>query len=342
MNNQSLSKYYSRIQAEAFIKSALYGMLVGFGSLILSAALYWIFGWKSVWICAVVFGVISVASAFVIYRLKYRLTVKRVASRVDELGLEERILTMIELEGEDSFMAKMQREDAVNALKSVEPELIPIKVSLSFFIKFASVMLVALICAAVAVLTAVGIIPSLKGLIESGQEGSGVTTYDVVYGIRQGEGKILGEAEQEVIAGESASPVAAVAADGWVFVRWTDQYGNAYRIDENITANLSVYAVFEVADTGTAGDLPEDQPDDAPGQPGEENSNDSSSDDYGDEVNGKFEEVNQVINGEIYYGNVFGESYAEALEKLVGSDYSEEEKSVGNGYFESIDKSEQK
>ena len=49
---------------------------------------------------------------------------------------------------------------------------------------------------------------------------------------------------EEVEYGKDATPVAAVAGDGWVFVRWSDNLDNAYRQDGNITRNVVILSII--------------------------------------------------------------------------------------------------
>lgn len=342
MDKNLLKKYYSRVRKEGYLKSALYGMLVGFIALVIASALFWAFGWSQVWICAIVWVISSAVGAYAFYQFKFKINSKKVASKIDALGLEERIITMVGLEGDDSYIAVRQRQDAKEALEKIEPSVIPVKISRPFIYKFALALVGTLACVSVAVLSSVGVIPSLKQLIEKDQIEQQNRTYSVVYEIKEGDGKILGNAEQEVEYGKDATPVAAVAGDGWVFVRWSDNLDNAYRQDGNITRNVVIYALFETIDTGRVGELGDELPDDAPTIEESGTSNDTSNDEYGDEVNGKFEEVNQVIDGKTYYGNVYEESYKDAMEQLNGNDYSDDEKQMGSGYFDSIAKTEQK
>ena len=68
----------------------------------------------------------------------------------------------------------------------------------------------------------------------------------------EGGGDIEGEPEQPVLAGGDASPVVAVAEDGWVFVKWSDGIEDPARTDLNITEDLTVTAIFE--EIGEGGD----------------------------------------------------------------------------------------
>lgn len=57
-------------------------------------------------------------------------------------------------------------------------------------------------------------------------------------------GSIVGEVEQEVYYGDDVKTVTAVAADGYMFVYWSDGFTVAERNDTGITSDISVNAEF--------------------------------------------------------------------------------------------------
>ena len=129
MAGELFKKYYRRIAKEGFLKSILSGLVVGFLAMLLTAGLFWYMGWKAVWICGIVGCALTALATYLFYRFKFQPTTKAIAKRIDELGLEERILTMTELEGDESYIAMKQREDALKALGTVHAGLIKIVVS---------------------------------------------------------------------------------------------------------------------------------------------------------------------------------------------------------------------
>lgn len=59
------------------------------------------------------------------------------------------------------------------------------------------------------------------------------------------EGRIEGNANQTVSAGEDAVSVTAVPNTGWVFVKWSDGVTEATRTDKGVSADISITALFE-------------------------------------------------------------------------------------------------
>ena len=344
MSGKALGKYYARVAKEGIIKSVLLGLLIGFCALAVLSGVYWFMGWKSAWVCLVVWAAVSAASAYAFYRWRYKPTTKEIARRVDELGLEERILTMMELEGDDSFIARKQREDAQAALNTVHAGLIKVTLSVSQMIYTAVAAVIGIGAVVVAFLTAAGVIPSGQDLMYAATGQGVVTTYVVTYVAQDEEGAILGESKQTVEEGGSTESVAAIANDGWMFVKWSDGLQVPYRQEVGVTEDMTIKVVFEKINVGNQGGLDADEPDDAPGD--QEATSGKPSDeeppDYedGEKLPQKYEEVNQIINGETYYGSVYDESYQEAMDKLQGEEYSEDEKKIGSGYFDNIEKNE--
>ena len=65
-----------------------------------------------------------------------------------------------------------------------------------------------------------------------------------------------------------------------------------------------------------------------------------SGDGKGESAGGQYEEVNQVIDGETYYGNkTFDNAYEEAMEAIQNSDsLTEEQKKIISDYYDTIEK----
>lgn len=125
-----LAPYLWRLRLEALLKSLLAGLIVGFAfgvvatvwcriaiieRDILTMMLYSLY---------VALGVTPVAYLF------YRPNVKKAAKRVDKTGLFDRTSTMLALQNDDSYIATVQREDAVERLKKVKASKIPFNITL--------------------------------------------------------------------------------------------------------------------------------------------------------------------------------------------------------------------
>lgn len=236
--------YRRRMTAAAVISSACFALMIGATVAFLTALLSWLLDYNGVWL-AVGLGLGSAALAgCLLFFLKFRPTQADVVRRIDSMGLEERTVTMVELRGVNSSMANLQRADTTQKLHAVTKE--QTKRAFPYFAigTAASVLLGVLLLLAVGMTTVTGLaasgaIPS-PGIVSPDKEQFITVSYLVDEG-----GEIEGEEEQILTAGEDATPVVAVAEDGWAFVRWSDGNKSTQRTDLNVKADLIVTAIFE-------------------------------------------------------------------------------------------------
>ncbi len=130
MTSEVFKKYYKKIWRESILKALLCGLTIGFSLMFVCIAASWLAGFKAgIYIGLGLFVAATAIATPLFYMFRFRPTTKKIAQRIDTLGLEERILTMAELENDDSFIAMKQREDAMKAMKSVSSEMLKIAVS---------------------------------------------------------------------------------------------------------------------------------------------------------------------------------------------------------------------
>ena len=341
-----LQKYYQRLSRESWLKAWLWGLVVGFSAALLTSAVIWFFGAKIVWLTAIVFVVATVAAALLFYYKAFKPTIKQAAKRADALGLEERLITMTELEGSDTVMAKLQREDAKKALSTVSAGLIKIAISTALIVTVSSVAVGAAGMTTLAALAAGGTIkPPIDIIVPEVQ----LPKYEVVYEVTDDEaGMIDGEDFQLVQEGDDAEPVTAVAFDGYVFSGWFLEDGTPYsgtkpeRQDLEIKGNLKLIAAFQ---------LYEDDPDGEEGDDGDGDGDSAEQKEDGDQGNkpgdkpgpgegGQYNANDNIIDGETPYG---GETYntyhEEAKEEMENDDtISDDRKGFCEDYFKNIKK----
>ena len=252
---QMFKKHYLRLVLEAALKSVLVGLAVGFAANFLTAFLGWVFNFGGVWLAIGVGLGAWLVSGALFYLLKYRPSIATTAERMDRLGLEERMITMLELKNDDSYIASVQRENARESIASVEGRKIKLRIPR------------AAICLAVIAAVLGSSMTTVKGLSDNGE----VPSFDeiveddpyanyipVTYFIEEG-GFIIGEADQLVEPGGSTTPV-VVEEDregGWVFVGWDDGFAETSRFETNVTQELYFVAIFEQigeSDGGADGD----------------------------------------------------------------------------------------
>ncbi len=373
--NPLFKKYHKRIVKEGVLKSLFYGLIAGSCALLVTALFSWFFGFRAgLWLALGMFGVAFLATSLPLYFFKFKPTTKQIAVRVDALGLEERLITMLELEGDDSYIATRQREDAVHAMKSMDSMLLKIVVSVALIV-FLTVSLVVGFAGGTAVssLYYADVIPSGMELIEGSKPvRTFVCTYKVASGVNTGtivyctdewttsvgsiddptEGLVPVEGDIEVKEGEDAPAVYAVPATGYAFVCWSDGVRDPYRQDVNVKGNLEVSATFvllgfDVEDIGPdeylerqPGDPTDDGGEDGEGyedgEGGEDGEDGNNNND--DPANSRHDVTNQqIVDGQHYYGDSFSDSYGDAQDRL-GSDSNipDSVKDVVSDYYGNI------
>ena len=269
MDNNLFQVYRAKLKRESVVTSLCLGLAVGAGVNLVSAFCFWLLGLSNVWI-TVLLGTVSFAIASALfYALRFRPTDKRVARKMDEMGLEERAVTMLDLKDDDSYIAQKQRADAEKKIASVDKITVQ-KTFPLFALKSSAIVLITVLFVSgagmttVAALSDAGTLPS-PGILKPDDPQS--RYFSVTY-LTEGGGEIEGEPDQLILYGESAATVVAVPEDGWAFSRWSDGSKNPERTDLNITDEFTVTAIFE--EVGDGGDPAGGDDDKGPGKEGDQ------------------------------------------------------------------------
>lgn len=394
-----LNNFKQKLKKENIIKSLLYSLLV--------SALIFIFFQLFVWffhlniLISIIPSIISFGISFpLFYFKKFKYSEIQLAKRIDDLGLEERVITMAELEGNDSFIAKKQKEDTIKALKEVNPD--------NFKIRYKKPSILSgLLTALASLVIALSLMfPNIKETIiahgepkyaiEVSAEGIGFVIDYSKYENQSLINAVSKKQEQDqidkinnkevvelkqfptvfsnrisvnyrcfedidatmVLDGANFEDISykiksdethilmALPYKGYVFIGWSDGCVSPFREIDNYSTDL--IALFdEVSSVGE--DLPDKQK-----EPGDKDGSDGGeSDGIGPEGNGtgktnnddnwgdgaKGSPANQVINGETYYGDIFNQSYQEAVERVKNNpNLTDAQKKAISDYFESIRK----
>ena len=345
-------RHRRRLVGEGILRSLLFGLAIGFGVNFAVALFAWIFSFGSI-LLPILSGVGSaIISGLLIYFLKLRPNEKETAKRVDRLGLEERMITMLELKDDDSYIASLQRENARKTASEIQNRKIHIRIPRVLVALAITAAILGSSMTTVAGLAANNVIPGGDEIIPD----PFVTLIPVTYMVEEG-GEIIGEAEQLIIPGESTSPVVASPEDGWVFVGWDDGVKALERYETNVQTELVIIAVFEnifedgedgeptdgdgKPGSGEEGDSAEDLPEggsadaesenqggqgdkgDGSGSDGNNDGGQGSTNEEGGEgkgdgkgqgAGGKWEESNQIKDGNTYYRDQLESYYQQALE----------------------------
>lgn len=348
---QTYSKHYNRFKRESLIKSFLYGAFIGFLVAAVMSLTFWYFDVKAFWLSIPVFVVVTAAAGYLLSVTKFKPQAKYMAKRLDAFGLDERLITMTQYENDDSFIAKLQREDALSSAKRVDDKLIKFAVSVPLIVGMAVALLFSGGMTTVNALSSAGVIRSGKQIVADANAVPD-TYYNLDYVI-DGSGVIMGAETQVLRKGESGTPVLAVADYGYAFVRWSDGYTEPYRQDFNVQSDTLLTAIFEtvanvndrelVKDFSSTGSslLSSSDDDDSdngiPSRPDPSEFPDTPDDKEKPEYSSS-SYPNSVHDGETDYGGkIYGDALSDATDDAnSGSDLSDGSKDVIGGYFDVI------
>ena len=396
-----LIKFKKKAKKQNIIKAGLCSVAISLLFTIPFLIAFWIMDYKYKFIiCAGIF-IVGISVLFpVLYFKKFKYTEIQLAKKIDDLGLEERVLTMIELKDNNSFIAKKQKEDTLNVLKTVEANDLKGKYKKQSFLSIFSTALASLVIALSLMF------PNIKEIIiaygepkytiEVSAEGLGFVIDYSKYENQSLINAVSKKQEQDqidkinnkeivelkqfptafsnrisvnyrcfedidatmVLDGANFEDISyriksdethilmALPYKGYVFIGWSDGYVSPFREIDNYSTDL--IALFdEVSSIGE--NMPDKQE-----EPGDKDgSADSESDGIGPEGDGtgktnnddnwgdgaKGSPANQVINGETYYGDIFNQSYQEAVERIKNdTNLTDAQKKAITDYFESIRK----
>ena len=366
MVNQVVEKYQARMAKEGMINAFICALCIGFGALLVSALIFWLVGFKYPWLSFVIMAAVIAASAPLLYVKKFRPSKKQIAMRVDALGLKERLLTMVQLEGDDSYIAQRQREDAMKAIESVSSGLLKIALSIPAIVIASILALTGGSMATVSLLAEKGIILGGDDIIVEATTPDPVE-YEIEF-IEIGNGIIDGDLFQMVEEGQPIAEVTAIPDDNWFVYQWLYELdGEEYVLEETdvffvedllVNQNMVITVVFAElteSDEGEGegeggegeGEEESDQmdPTEGEGQEGEnENSDkpegDSGESEGGEQAGGQFQPNHSVIDGKVDYGGeVYDNAVNDAMEEINGNDdVSDDMKDIIEDYFDNIQK----
>ena len=344
-------KHFLKIQIEAIFNSILSGLIVGFFAGFAAALVTWMTPIDGLWISVGVTAGVAIISAFVFYFAKFRPTVMRSARRIDSVGLEERLITMVEYENDTSAIAGIQRQDAKKALDALSAAAITLRVATATLICLGVAFTLCAGMTTVTTLADKGIIPDFQDIIEAITPEEQIKYVSVSYEAEDG-GDIEGEAEQLIPFGDKTTMIEAIPMEGYEFYEWDDGYKKPVRYEKNVTEDKIFVAFFMPLDAEAQPDQdgdPSDQDQQSkPQKSDQQKEQDKQESDQEQETKpeedqdkptnmggGKYEEVNQIINGEIYYKEVIDE-YIELLRERLeteGDSLSQEERAIIESYL---------
>lgn len=354
-SREVFKKYRAKLEREGIITSIVCSLAIGFVVVFALAFTFWMKEIKGLWICAVAGIAVTAAFTPLFYFKKFRPDTKEIARRLDNQGLDERMITMTELSAEDSYIAKLQREDAAVSLKKNEEDGKKIRFRLAGGKKCGKAIalttgttgVIGIAMSVILGLTIMGTLPSGNKLVHGEEQ---PVRYMVSY--MEGDGyMIVGEADQIVEEGGKTSEITAVAVEeGWAFVQWSDMQPDdpnniPTRHEENVTEDKVVFAIFMEVDSsgGGGGDgEPEDsdKPKDPPPDGGGGGSSDPSDGDPGKggsqgNTNMRSDVINENYES-VDYREIYQKYYDQIKQELASGNLTPEQRAFYEKYFETL------
>ena len=259
--NEILHLYKKRLVKEAVIRSLICGLVAALAALAVCSVVFWFTDFKLVWIGAIAFVAVLGGATPIFYFAHFRPTDMQTAKRIDKaMGLDERMVTLLEFKDSQETLACAQRANTVSVLRNFGTsgaKRIALKVfSAALVVSLSAVAVLGLGTTTVSALAAADVLPSGADLLR-GEEAL-PTAYTIRYTV-QGEGIIFGvnsETDesgavvytQTVLAGEDAKAVWAIPGEKegeeYFFAGWSDGSGDPYRADKAISEDLFLVATF--------------------------------------------------------------------------------------------------
>lgn len=210
-----LEAYYKRLRRESVLKAFISGGSIALFCMFVAAFVTWFMPIKGVWVALGVFAGALALAVPLFYFKKYRPQLKTVAKRLDGLGLDEKILTMTELEGDDSIMAVYQRNSAMEALRMIKSTTLKFAVSGLSIAALIVSFVFGTTMTTVNALSSNGTLPSGNAIIPTPeQENYCIVKYEIIYVDQYGYilenefgCEFVGNDEQVVPKGGDAEPI---------------------------------------------------------------------------------------------------------------------------------------
>ena len=365
-------KYRARMIRNGILKALICGLIAGFVANFIVAFVTWVTpipglgeeGHTALWfvlILSIGIGLgVFLLSTVIFYFIFFRPNTQSIARAVDRLGLEERAITMYELENDDSYIAMRQREDAKMHLGSFSAK------ALTVMLPTLAVVLLCVFGVLGAGMTTFSAIASERtdlrasSIIESWTQ-EDEEFVEVSYMVWMG-GYIEGNPIQIIKKGTNTEPVLAVADDGWVFLQWAeDGYASMERMDYRVQGEdedgNGIYTFVRTAyfvpiqesdnenenpnDNNQEQDQPDDQPRDskddqwqAPALDGEGDGNDTNSSDNPPTGALPSPDNDFIVDGKTSFTDDRYWDYDKKMEELQGNeDLPPELKDILGGYY---------
>lgn len=127
--NKVFRPFKKKILFESILNAFLFAATGFFFAIFLTSLVYHILVKETPLVSTCMIGGIVFVVAFLIWFILSYPNKKRVAARLDAMGLQERASTMLALEGEATEIARLQREDAIAQINKISPKSLKMRVA---------------------------------------------------------------------------------------------------------------------------------------------------------------------------------------------------------------------
>ena len=132
MKEKQFQRYFQRLSVEGILRALLLALASGACVTFVSGIVTWFYITENIGLSIGINVGAFVASSILFtpiwYFLFFRPTVGKSAERIDRLGLQERMVTMLELKEDNSYIATLQRENAKVSLDKVADRKIKLRI----------------------------------------------------------------------------------------------------------------------------------------------------------------------------------------------------------------------
>lgn len=253
MKESAFRSFYKKLAIEGVLKSVMLSSVFSLFIVFITSAVLWFYNVNALWIAIAIYVGVTAALSVLFYFRMFRPTTTSMAKRIDALGLEERILTMSELENDDSYIAMKQREDAIWALNKVNAKEIKFGFRTSLIVVLCVSFCLSCGMTTVNVLGATGKIPDggdlIDGIVNPNERYYTVKYIPIDYEtyvirkklIETENGMIDGNEEQIIAKGESGETVIATADPDYMFYGWSGSTEGVERREVGVVVDNSMF-----------------------------------------------------------------------------------------------------
>ena len=190
-NRQLFERHRKRLEKEAWLKSVLLSLVIGFAAMLATAVLTWVFEKNGLWFSLSALVVVTGGLTPLFYFKRFRPDDRQIARRIDRLGLEERVITMTELADSKEYIAVRQRADAQEKMKALEIKQISLHVSAALIALVCVFGTLGLSLTTVSTLSYYGLLPTIGQIIDTTLPPEPIVEFEVNYYVEDGQGLSL-------------------------------------------------------------------------------------------------------------------------------------------------------